>query len=247
MAREPGVGLDRDRIAAQRLLAGLDEIGEAVAVALGRQIALELGDEQAAVGQDQDSERTGGLDEACRRNRLARRGRMAEAVAANGARILADEALDLFLRVVVDDLVLFLRLLGLELGVPVPVAVLLLVGVALVRCDQLGQHPCQRVDLMLAQLGARGGRGLLRGEDALEPEQEAETDFPAGRGGGATGVDLRQRLVERGAAGGAGRQHLVRLFAGVKDGLARPVLRAERVGLQAIRRVRRVCRLKYRF
>ena len=131
--------------------------------------------------------------------------------------------------------------------VPVPVAVLLLLGLALVRRDQLGQHPGERVDLVLAQLGAGGGRGRLRGEDALEPEQEAEPDLPAGRGGRAAGLDLGERLVERGTAGRAGRQHLGGVLAGVEEGLAGPVLRAERVGLQAIRCVRRVCRLKYRF
>ncbi len=97
MPGEPGVGLDRDRVAAQRLLARLDEVGEPVAVALGRQVALELGDEQAAVGEDQDPERARGLDEARGGDRLARRGRVAEAVAADRARILADEALRLVL------------------------------------------------------------------------------------------------------------------------------------------------------
>ena len=68
---EPGVGLDRDRVAVQWLLAGLDEVGEPVAVALGRQVALELGDEQAPVGEDQDSQRARRLDEARGRDRLA--------------------------------------------------------------------------------------------------------------------------------------------------------------------------------
>jgi hypothetical protein len=119
--------------------------------------------------------------------------------------------------------------------------------VALVGRDQLGQHPCERVDLMLAQLRPGGGRGRLRGEDALEPEQEGEANLPAGRGGRAAGIDLGQCLVESRAAGRTGCQHLGGVFAGMKEGLAGPVLRTERVGPQAIRCVRRVCRLKYRF
>ena len=67
-----------------RAIAGV----EAVAVALGRQLAVELRDEQAAVREDQDAQRAGGLDEAGGRDRLARRGRMAEAVAARRAGIL---------------------------------------------------------------------------------------------------------------------------------------------------------------
>ena len=67
VAREPGVGLDRDRVLARRARALEDRLGEAVAVALGRQVALELGDEQAPVGEDQDAELAGGLDEARRR------------------------------------------------------------------------------------------------------------------------------------------------------------------------------------
>jgi hypothetical protein len=105
VACEPGVSLDRDRIAAQRLLARLDEVGESVGVALGRQVALELGDEQAPVGQDQDSERARCLDEARRGDRLAGRGRMAEAIAPGGRRILADEALRLVVVPRLDRLV----------------------------------------------------------------------------------------------------------------------------------------------
>ena len=68
-------------------------VGEAFSVALGRQISLELSDQQPAVCEDQDPERTRRLDKSCCGDRLARRGRVAEAVAANGAWILADEAL----------------------------------------------------------------------------------------------------------------------------------------------------------
>jgi hypothetical protein len=40
--REPCVGLDRERVRAERLGADLDRIGVAVGVALGLQVALEL-------------------------------------------------------------------------------------------------------------------------------------------------------------------------------------------------------------
>ena len=60
-------------------------------------------------------------------------------------------------------------------------------------------------------------------------------------------VDLGEGLVERRTARRAGGQRFTRLLAGVKEGLSGPFLRAERVGLQAIRRVRRECRVQYRF
>ena len=91
VAREPGVGLDRDRVVAQRLHAAVDRVGEALGVALGREVARELGDEQAAVGEDQDAEVARRLDEPGRGDRLPGRRRMAEAVAARGAGILAGE------------------------------------------------------------------------------------------------------------------------------------------------------------
>ena len=129
----------------------------------------------------------------------------------------------------------------------VAVPVLLLLGLALVRGDQLGQHPGERVDLVLAQLGAGGGGGRLSGEDALQAEQEAEADLPARRGRLAAGLDLRERFVERRAAGGAGRQRFDRILAVVEERLAGPVLRAGRVGRQLNGRVRRDCRVQYRF
>ena len=70
-----------------------DRVGEAVGVALGREIALELGDEQAAVREDQDPEPPGRLDEAGRGDRLPGSRRMAEAIAADGPRVGAVEAL----------------------------------------------------------------------------------------------------------------------------------------------------------
>ena len=65
-----------------------DRVREAVAVALVGEVALELADEQAAVGEDQDAERAGGFDEAGGGDRLAGRRRVTEAEAAHRARIL---------------------------------------------------------------------------------------------------------------------------------------------------------------
>src|SRR5207247_7971513 len=70
--REPGVGLYGDRVGDLRLLALLDRVGEPLSVALGGQLAVELGDEQAAVRENQNAERARRLDEARRRDRLAR-------------------------------------------------------------------------------------------------------------------------------------------------------------------------------
>ena len=81
VAGKPGVRLNRDRVVAERLHAAIDRVGEALGVALCCQITLELRDEQAAVGEDQDPEMPGGLDEPCRSDRLPRSGRVAEAVA----------------------------------------------------------------------------------------------------------------------------------------------------------------------
>jgi hypothetical protein len=181
--REPRVGLDRDRVRSRRCLAALDRVREAVAVALGRQVVLELADEQAAVGEDQDAERACGLDEAGGGDGLAGCGRVAEAIAADGAGIRACERL-VGLGLLVDvsvvgglELVLLLDVLRLELDRAVAVHVL---GLALVRRDQLGQHPRERVDLVLPQLRARGGRGRLRRQHPLEPEEQAEAHLPVG-------------------------------------------------------------------
>ena len=129
MAREPGVRLDRDRVVPQRLHAGVDRVGEALGVALGREVARELGDEQAAMGEDQDAEVLGGLDEPGRGDRLAGRGRVAEAVAARGARILALERGRLVVEIVVD-----------HAGVEV---VVLLVQLGRIGLDRVGRCRCR--------------------------------------------------------------------------------------------------------
>ena len=198
VAGEPGVGLDRDRIAPQRLLPGLDRVGEAVAVPLRRQVVAELGDEEAAMGEDQDSERASGLDEPGGCDRLPRGGRMPEAIAALGARVLTLVLRRQLLVVLVLGLAQLVVLVDLLLGLGVPVAVAVLVFEcrALIRGDQLGEHPGERVDLMPSQLRTRRGGGRLRGEDPLEPEHQPEADLPARRRSRASRVELGERLVE---------------------------------------------------
>src|SRR5207302_7177155 len=88
MPGKPRVGLDRERIAtAERFLPALDRRREAVAVPLVGEVALELRDEQPAVCEDEDAECARCFDEARRGDRLSRRGRMTEPVAAYRARI----------------------------------------------------------------------------------------------------------------------------------------------------------------
>src|SRR5262249_58455489 len=82
VAREPRVGLNGHGCALLRRRALEDRVLEAVAVALGLQLAVELRDEQPAVGQDQDAEGARRLDEAGGRDRLARGGGVTEAIAA---------------------------------------------------------------------------------------------------------------------------------------------------------------------
>src|SRR5207248_1802159 len=106
-----------------------------------------------AVREDQDADRARRLDEAGGGDRLARGGRMAEAVAAGGAGIGGDVLR--FLDLALDEL-LVLVLVFLHdrlLLTVVPVAVLL--G-ALVGRDQFGEHSRERVDLVAAEL--RPGR-----------------------------------------------------------------------------------------
>jgi hypothetical protein len=117
----------------------------------------------------------------------------------------------------------------------VPVAVRLL----LVRRDQLGQHSCERVHLVAAQLGPCGRPRRLFREDALEAEHEAEADLPARRGGAAARLDLGQRVVERAPASGAGRELGGRILVRAQERLARPFSGADRGSREAVQRLRR--------
>ena len=175
VAREPRIGLDRQRVRFRGLLAALDGVNDPVAVALGGQVSVELGNEQAAVREDEDSQRARGLDESGRGDRLAGRGRMPEAEAANSAWVfLRRQGQRQLVRVAVGcrrrlDLV-FLLLVDLGLGIgTISIRGL---GRCLRRSDQLSEHAGERVDLMLPKLCARGEPRRMVGEHTLEPEHQ---------------------------------------------------------------------------
>ena len=154
--REPGVRLDRDRGLGRGARPGHERVGEALAVALGREVALELRDEEPTVREDQDAEVSRSFDEAGGSDRLARRGRVTEAIAAHRSRIRGDDVLldelvvdEARVEVVVGVLV-DLGLGGRTVGGRVAVSVAVLLGRALRRRDQLGEHARQRVDLVTA-------------------------------------------------------------------------------------------------
>ena len=224
MAREPGVGLDRDRVRrAARVVPLRIGVGEAVAVALGREVALELGDEQPAVREDQDAELARRLDEAGRGDRLART-RSDGGSGSGGPRpgrrrgssgsssLLVDEA-------GVEVVVGLLVELGLGDGA-VPAAVR--------RCRCRSRPPraasrrsARRACRRARRPGGGGARSRRRfdgvlGQHALEPEHEPVAHLPAGRRLARARLHLLERVVERGAAGGAGRERDRGLLAGVR-------------------------------
>ncbi len=142
------------------------------------------------MGEDEDAEMARGFDETGCRNRLSGSGRVAEPVAAFRARV---GAVELGLEVLLLDesgvevVVCLLVDLGLGDGaVPAPVVrrlpVAVLLGLALGRGDELGEHSRERVDLMATQLGPGCGAGSVLGQHALEPQHEAVAHLPA-RGG----------------------------------------------------------------
>ena len=209
----------------RRGLALLDDRGQPVAVALGSELAVELGDEQAPVGEDEDAHRAGRLDEPGGGDRLAGRGRVPEPVAANSAGILSRRRL-LGEQLLVDDAevrVLLLEVGRLDLAVRAPVAVQRLLGLALVGGDQLREHPGERVHLMAAQLGSGREVRRLLGQHALEAEHEREVHLPLRGRLLVAGLDLGERLVERIPARCSRREHLGRILVAVEQGLTGPV------------------------
>ena len=244
VAREPGVGLDGHEARALRRLPLEDRVLEAVAVALGCQLAVELRDQQPAVGEDQDAERAGGLDEARGGDRLAGGGRVAEAEAPARAGILAlvlRRKLELLVRLLEVDaeIVLFLVLGGLLDRGAVAVQLRLDLG----GRDQLGQHPRQRVDLVAAELRSRGEPRRALAEHALEPEHQRVADLPVVGGLAPAGLDLGQGVVERPPAGRSRCEYGRRVFIRVEKGLSCPGLGAEGGGGKAVRSLRSQGRL----
>ena len=87
VAHEPLVGLDGDR-AVGGVLAVEQRPGDAIAVAAVAQLAVELVDEVATMGEDQHAAGAAGLDEAERGDRLAGAGRVLKPEALGGVGIL---------------------------------------------------------------------------------------------------------------------------------------------------------------
>ena len=216
----------------------VDRVREAVGVSLGRQVSLELRDEEPAVGEDQDPEVPRRFDESGRGDRLAGGRRVAEAVASRRARVLAGERR--LVRVEVDDAGIEVVVLLVELGrlgvggldaVAVAVSVPVLLGVALIRRDQLGQHSGERIDLMAPEIGSRRRLRLRRCEHPLEAEHQAVVHSPAARRRAVSGVHLGDGVFERAPARGARSEGGCGVLTGVQERLAVPGLSAERGGL----------------
>ena len=226
--REPGVGLDRERVRDLRLLALEDRLGEPGAVALVAQVAGELVDEQAAVREDQDAEGAAGLDEARRGDRLSRRGRVAEAEAAHGAGVLALE-LGL-LRLLVEragepQLVLGLVvLLGVGLG-GVPPLPLVSAAVSSWSAISSVSIPASASTWWRRSSVPDASERRLLAEHALEPEHEAPVDLPPRRRRREPRLHLGERGVERTAARRPGREARRGIFARPQERLSRPALR----------------------
>ena len=220
--REPGVRLDRDRVAAERLLAALDRVGEAVAVALGGQVALELRDEQAAVGEDEDPERARGLDEAGRGDRLART-RSGGGSGSGGRRPgprPAKSSTSSSSSSTSGRSSSSASSASSSADVAVAVPVLLLLGLALVRGDQLGQHPGERVDLVLAQLGAGGGGGRLS-RRGRAPGRAGGRSGPSSAARASCGRPRSRRALRRAPRGGRCRARALRPDPRRRRGAAR--------------------------
>ena len=198
--------------------------------------------------EDQDAEGARRFDEPGGGDRLAGRGRVAEPVAAHGARIRPRVPLFLLrlgvclvvedvLRRVLDRLVLFL------LGHHCDRAVSVRGRFSLVRGDELGEHPGERVDLVSPKLRPGSKVRPFLGEHALEPEHEAVLHLPRGCGRPPAGVDLGNRIVERAASRRSGCQNLGRILALSEQGLASPGFRSEGGGRKTVRCLRRCGRL----
>ena len=216
-----------------------------VAVAVLGQLAAELVDEQAAVGEDQDALGARRLDEAGGRDRLARRGRMAEAVAAHRAGVLLD-------RERLRQLVVELVRRQLELVLRLVVLVGRLLGVVAVRRCRSSSFWVAAISSVSIPASASTWwrrssvpeaqvRRPLR-EHALEPEQQRVAHLPLGSTAPCVPASIsasasssaRLRAVP-------GARTTVRVLVGAKERLAGPGFCAEGVGPYG-RRALRLCR-----
>ena len=212
VAHEPLVGLDGHGAAGRRLVAVLEQRRrDAVAVAAGAQLAQELVNQVAPVGEDQDAAGARGLHEAQRRHGLAGTGGVLEPEAAGRTRVLDGRVggrllLGLLGRIPVERLLVG-KLVALDLD---------LAGGQLRLGDrraavgalghlQLGGERDQRsgegVDLVGVQDGAVGQVRLLVAQQPLEAEHERIGASPLDRGlcRGRHSARLRRRRARRGA------------------------------------------------
>ena len=137
--------------------------------------------------QDEDAELARRLDEAGGGDGFPGRRGVAETVPPNGARVGTRVLLELPVLDVAGVVVVLGLFLELDLGsaraVPggMPVAVPVLVGGALRRGDQLGEHPGEGVDLVTAKLRPRGCSSRILGQHAFQAEHEAVAHLPSCR------------------------------------------------------------------
>ncbi len=191
------------------------------------------------MGEDEDAGRARCLDEACCGDRLSGRRRVAEAIAAHRARVGADERRLVKVLFVIGDVELAVAVLAV-LAIAVLAAllelvdVLLLLGLALVRGDERGEHPRERIHLVAAQLRTRGEVGRLLAEDSLEAEHEREPDAPLVRRLVTACLELDQRVVERAPSRRAVRKSDGGILVRMEDRLSHPLGDARGVGEQAV-------------
>src|SRR5581483_4205972 len=199
--REPGVGLDRDRVGARRATVARHLGRDPLAVALLLQLAVELADEQPAVGEDQDADRPRRLDEAGGGDRLPGCRRVAEAVAADGAGVAALGRRVFLLGLDLHGVAVFAVLAAVLVLLVLVEVVLRLVDdrlrLALGGRDQLRQHPGERVDLVPAQLGPGAQARRPVAEHPLEPEHQRVADLPLRGRRFVAGLELGERDVGR--------------------------------------------------
>src|SRR6185437_3151629 len=219
-----------------------DRVLEAVAVPLGRELSVELRNEQPTMREDQDAERARRFDETRRGDRLARRGRVAEPVAPARTGILAcvlRRELKLVVGLLEVDAEIVFLLLGLGGGLLVAVSVAVQLRLDLRRGDQLGEHPGERVDLVAAKLGSGRKPWRALAEHALEAEHERIADLPlVGRLARAR-LDLGQRVVERASARRVWRKRNSRILIRMEKGLTGPGFGSEGGGSEAGRSLQR--------
>ena len=231
VADEPLVGLDRDRAVGVVAVAEQRRPQPLLVAAVG-DLADELVDQVAAVGEDEDAAGAGGVDEADRGDGLAGPGRVLEPEAAGGAGVLGglgDRLLAPRPRPALPPSPGAPRR---GPGPPAPrrprprrlgvlavgggsrsatssaAAAAAVFGRRLLLGHQLGQGPGERVDLVRVEFGAVAQLRRLVGQQPLEAEQQREVAAPLDRGLLAPLVELLQRGVEGAAPGGAGRERL---------------------------------------